>query len=636
MEAIVHAAKAPACEVGRTARAFRGCSQGHPLVEQAARVHETHGERDSQRLFRKHNLVLKVPISTLTVKARVEESEPVECPYLKISDYFQLLVRQHPKLLLAGLPKGTQSEKLLENFWDQYELFHPDHIAFEAYSREDRRRLVPICVHGDKGRGVQKSPCFVFSWQTPFGVPERIRQQASRNERFKTQRAQKRQVHGGRLKWSCAQRAEASKFLPGNPLPVEHDTCPLHQPSRGLPYDVEHNGKGNSLLSRFLFTAIPNKTLKKNPDVVTEVLKEMAENIRDLFYIGVQGPDGLPYRAAIIGCKGDFEFLHLDAGRFTRHYLHEGRVNARPMCPECHAGMRDFPSTDMSDIPAWTSTVHIDEPWDELPPLNRAPFANTHPVTLYRKDMFHTLKYGFCRDLAASLLIYLCQLSYFDRPECPSKALDARLVRAYSYFSLWCQAEGRTPTLKKFSLAGFHRKKASSFPWLPGKGADTILALMFLDFYLQMCTAHMRDPSHACVLSAARETVRGALDFTGVLHSHKIFLTLSCAQFLHVSGMKLLRGYHFLADRCISEGRKLFSLRPKCHYFHHMLWELERQILARHEAILSPIIWNCENDEDFIGRLSRLSRRVSPKIATKRVIDRYLVGAKLLFRRAGV
>ena len=403
-----------------------------------------------------------------------------------------------------------------------------------------------------------------------------------------------------------------------------------------LPNCPEHNGRGNSLLSRFLYTAIPHKTLKKNPAIVDEVFTAMAEDIRTLFYTGVQGSDGAVYRAAIIGVKGDFEFLHLDAGRFTRHYLHEGRVRELPIWSECHAGMPGFPATDMADVPAWKATLHVDEPWEDPPPLTQAPFTTGNPVLLFRKDMFHTLKYGFCRDLGASLLIYLEQLTYFDRPECPSKAIEARLQRAYGYFTLWCQAEGRTATLRKFSLAGFHRKKATSFPWLPGKGADTVLILMFLDFYLGLCVANLRDPSHMRILSAAMETVRGALDFIGILHAHGIFLPLPCAKWMHRSGLKLLRGYHFLADTCIAENRKLFSLRPKCHYFHHSLQELERQITAGHASVLSPAVFNCENDEDFIGRIARLSRRVSPRLTSQRVIDRYLVGVKLLFKRAGV
>ena len=620
--------------MGRTARAFRRLAPGQPLLEEASKVDETHGERDAHRLFRKHNLVLKVPVSTLKAPAS-EDDEPVACPVLRVKDFFQALLRQYPKLVFAGLPKGNDSEKLLEAFWDKYELFHPQHQVFETYSREQRRRIVPLCVHGDKGRGYQKSPCFVFSWQTPFGVPESIRQRASRTERVRNQhkRVAKRQVHGGCLSWTCAQRAEASSVLPGGPLPAG-GSCTLANPS--LPHDVEHNGRGNSLLSRFLVTAIPNKTLKKNSALVPIVLADIADSLTELFYTGVEDDAGVVFRTALIGVKGDYEFLHLDAGRFTRHYLHEGRVRDLPFCPECQAGAPNVSSTDTSDAPAWASTVYSDEPWETLPPLSRAPFATTQRVSLYRKDPFHTLKYGFLRDLAASLLVYLAQLSYFDRPECPSKAMDARLERAHSYFALWCQAEGRTPTLKKFTLAGFHRKKATSFPWLPGKGADTVLALMFLDFYLGLCINNLRDPSHVQVLSAAMETVRGSLDFVGILHSHKIFLPLPCAEFFHRSGMKLLRGYHYLADLCISEGRKLFSLRPKVHYFHHALRELEQQILAKHETILSPAIWNCENDEDFIGRLSRVSRRVSPKLTSQRVIDRYLVGVKLLLRRARV
>ena len=134
-----------------------------------------------------------------------------------------------------------------------------------------------------------------------------------------------------------------------------------------------------------------------------------------------------------------------------------------------------------------------------------------------------------------------------------------------------------------------------------------------------------------------RETLFGALSYTGVYHSHGLFLELPCARFLLTSGYRLLRGYAYLANRCLRESRKLFALRPKLHYFHHTLWDLQLQIDAGHAHILNYSgLFNCEANEDFIGRCSRISRRVSPRLAALRTVQRYLVACKLIYRRAGL
>ena len=612
------------------ARAFRPLCRNQASVSAAARVHETHGERDSQRLFKRYFLRLNVRTSKLHVEASDPNQQPVDVPYLKITDFFEIMLRRHPRVLFGGFTTGPEAETLCDTFWQRYELYHPQHVIFTTYSREERKRILPVAFHGDKGRGYQKTPVFSFSWETVFALPQKIRQQGCKRDEAN----QKRRVHGGKLSSSCAQRAQQS-FKQG-PFPKERD-CALRQKKTALVEAMGHNGKGNSLFSRFMVTVIPKKTLSMNDKIVQTLLAEVADNLNSLFHNGIQNNNGVVHRVAFIGCKGDFEFLHLDAGMFNRTYLNEGRKTFRMMCPECWAGQEQYPPTDMRDVPAWLSTLYCDTPWTSRPPLQAAPFQDTDSAFLYKRDPFHTLKYGFCRDLAASVLILLGHLTYFDN-DTPgiSKALDARLERAFSYFSMWSAAEGRCPTLRKFSLSNLHRKKAHNFPWLPGKGSDTILCMMFLQFFVAVCMQNIRDPSHEILLAAIQETVTGGLDYIGILHLHGLFVPLSCARFMHRSSLQLLRGYHFLADHCLNSGLKLFSLRPKCHFFHHSILEMEKQIASGHAWVCSPAMFNCENNEDFVGRVCRLSRRVSPKLVSLRTIDRYLVATKLLYKRAGV
>ena len=630
-------AQAPACEVGRMSRAFRADSKQCPSVEAASAVHETHGERDTQRLFKRFNLVLKVPFSTIRMAA-TEGSIPVDVPFLQISDYFSTLVRKHPRVLFGGFDRGGDSEALCDMFWKRYEPFHSQHRVYHDCSLAERRRILPICIHGDKGRGHGKNPVFVFSWESPFGLPEKIRLAGSKSDKAKQRRSQSKQAHGGRLGFTCRQRACDCMTFPSNSLPDEK-SCSLKSrklDNKAFFEALQHNGRGNTVLTRFLICAIPGKVLKSCPGMVEELLGRVAADLQALFAEGIS-LEGKTFKAVLVGVKGDYEFL-AEAGRFQRHYGNVGHVNSLEMCPECNAGGPHVAFEDFSDVPLWTQSLYTDPPWSAgaEPALLHCPFSVQNTASMFRRDMFHTLKYGFCRDLAASVLVFLAVLTYFDCTPEDSRSIDSRLERAFAMFAMWLAAESRSSTLKKFSRGNLHRNTARNFPWLGGKGADTVTCLMFLDFMVATFLRENKNPAHTPLLQAMRETMRGGLDFLGVMHSHDLFLPRACASFMHRAGLTLLRGYSYLAQASMDHHLKLFCLRPKCHYFMHTLYEMSQQLAAGHEWVVSPSIFNCEANEDFIGRISRLSRKVSPKICSQRVLDRYLLGVKLALKRAGI
>ena len=80
-------------------------------------MHDTHGERDSQRLFKRFGLTLPVPISTLEVEGPPGSSSSA-LPYLKMSHFFEYLVRRCPQLLFGGNRRGDEAERLNRRFWD--------------------------------------------------------------------------------------------------------------------------------------------------------------------------------------------------------------------------------------------------------------------------------------------------------------------------------------------------------------------------------------------------------------------------------------------------------------------------------------------------------------------------------------
>ena len=467
--------EAPASEVGRLARAFKASAGGKVSadVEHASRVHESHAARDSQRVFRNFGLTPAVPITQLDIPP-TQGSFATTLPVLKVCDFLKLLLRRHSKLLFGGAEFGEKSAALCRSFWQKYQQFQGDHKVFSTYGPQEWGTILPICIHGDKGRTKVKLPIFNFSFESVFGLPPETRRRSD---------VQHRREYGGKMDWACGQRA--AEQLPNPDLSFDDSTCPIKRRKLNCGDAVPtHNGRGHSILTRFLITAIPSKTYKSHPNLISEFLASLKEDLCQAFE-GIQATkDGPIFRAALIGVKGDYEF-HLEVGSLNRTYQNIGHATDRAFCPECSAGLPDVAAFDFRSRPVWASTCYASNPWSSTPILSQVPFACSKLASLYRRDAFHTLKFGFLKDLAAGIIWFLAELSFFDAPGDPT-SIESRLERAFSKFKLWQLAASKFCTLRKFSKSNLHKEKAKQHAYLSGKGSDSVVCLMFLEFYLRI------------------------------------------------------------------------------------------------------------------------------------------------------
>ena len=65
--------------------------------------------------------------------------------------------------------------------------------------------------------------------------------------------------------------------------------------------------------------------------------------------------------------------------------------------------------------------------------------------------------------------------------------------------------------------------------------------------------------------------------------------------------------------------RALFLYMPNLHRLHHLQKEMQWQA-TRCKWVMNPLAYACQADEDYIGKPSRLSRRVSPKWPVRRTL----------------
>ena len=88
-----------------------------------------------------------------------------------------------------------------------------------------------------------------------------------------------------------------------------------------------------------------------------------------------------------------------------------------------------------------------------------------------------------------------------------------------------------------------------------------------------------------------------------------------------------------LSVQAFESGQLLFLANPKSHLLAHknMLWECD---ISNH--ILNPMSMGCQLEEDTVGKIYRLVRRVSPLTAAERSFQRYLISAYASWTREGL
>ena len=91
--------------------------------------------------------------------------------------------------------------------------------------------------------------------------------------------------------------------------------------------------------------------------------------------------------------------------------------------------------------------------------------------------------------------------------------------------------------------------------------------------------------------------------------------------------MVFLQGYTKCAQCCLRQGFHRFGLMPKMHYIHHAADRLRRESVLG-VWVKNPLSESVQMQEDFIGRPSRLSRRVDVRQLHLRVVERSLINVQ--------
>ena len=395
---------------------------------------------------------------------------------------------------------------------------------------------------------------------------------------------------------------------------------------------MKPNFKGSTLTNRFLYAALAKRDYNNDRSYVfDDLLRCVADESKFCSSVGVKHPQtGDTYWMMQLGIVGDWPWL-VKSGNLSRNFacVQKHAVTRNPCRGICHLCNAGRPGCAFENLgtrrPSWLATMHQDSPFDAPTPFEQIPHPQNCLAGFWKFDVFHVWHLGLGKTFLSSYIALLSELQ-------SASNVDARFTQLSAEYKLWCRANSRTMFVQKISKELISWTSTSDFPnGQSHKGAFTRTLMDFAEGRFGS-----EDFSNNELLSSCQEACAAANSMLRLLYNNDLWLTVDVAHEAGELGMRFLRRFEFLARRSHELGKRMFILQPKCHAFHHLCLDL-LQGSQRNEDSLNILAFSCQADEDFIGKPSRLSRRVTSGDTTSdRVIDRLLQASHGEWVKAGL
>ena len=466
-------------------------------------------------------------------------------------------------------------KRFLENFGGCMNKCHPSHPIFQMH-REGKlvlERTAPCVVHGDEGRSRKRSAFMCLNFHSLLGRGLKPEKELVK----KTQTKVKKQ------------------YLKQKP-----------------------NFIGHTYTHRFLLAALPKKYYTGDNEHIWETLVEdVASEIQHMYTCGVANSQGVKHWIMTLHVVGDWPFLQR-SGLLTRTFNNvQKRVNNRAgyapqgVCHLCCAGRANVPYEEIhTRNPKWLATMHQVSPFRSPPALLSIPHCPGEAAAIWGlwyisfmasrrwSELFRQLLSAFVRAWACRCYRREIWTSYKEVFEFLQIHFD-RVPGLQTY-------KGMYPVVQNwlFTPPGHGIRE----PWPP-------IWCHFFEFLVDT-----EDFSDMPLLVKCGEAAKAINSFLRGLYTSDLWIQPNDAVRFGQLGMQFLRRYSTLAAEAHRDNRALFVLQPKLHVLHHCFLSMIH-FGQQNIAVLSPLCFSVQPDEDFIGRPSRLSRRVT---ARSIVIDRVL------------
>lgn len=525
-----------------------------------AQCTESHSERDCHRvLVNKLHLSLPIPFHYL------EKNKKLKIPIFRVQDWFRFLLNHNLWHVTTGLqnPNPPRSEAQWETFWSLYRQENGNHQIFARADRGeiDLRRTAAILVHGDEGRGRRRQAFFVCSFHSILGKGSSVADRGSHPE--------------------ASSKRQYCKLLP--------------------------NFKGHSYTTRYLLCAMTKDSYThQNDDMFHKVMDYICDDLEYMASTGVVDPHGKRFWAVMLHVVGDWPWL-AKCGSFTRSFNNiqkkaaaRNRQPPKGICHQCCAGMDGYPYEQIQTRrPQWLSTEHQVSPFWMDPPWLRLPHIPNEEACIWAFDLFHSFHLGAGRNLVGGVLALYSTLE-------AGRSVDERFELLSDRYNSWTRSEGISGLISRITKEIIQWPTTSSFPcagWHKG-AITTVMMKWIVSRFLS------DDLSEEPLLQIAGEGAVAINDCITKMFASNVFLEPRESETIGELALRFLRRYASLAEKAASQNRPLFKIMPKHHVIHKIALRL---LLASRAGVhtLNPICLSVQMDEDFIGRPSRLSRRVT-------------------------
>ena len=515
---------------------------------------------------------LALPIQRSYLKT---DDPSLRIPVLPMTSWANFLATNNCWHVLCGLtkPDKRREEAILAKFWGNFKKSCPTHEVFKLAEEGvlQLQHTAPVVLHGDEGRGRKHRAYMVVSFRGLLG------RGLEPSERDKARRGVKKHY----VKQKC-------------------------------------NYIGHSYTTRYLLAGLRKSDYTgSNHHVFRSLLSFCATEAQSMCTTGFTDRQGVQRWMMMLHITGDWQFLH-KSGSFSRsfHNCQKNKVQqaGRGIYHQCQAGQPHAPFEQIATRrPAWLQTEFVECAFEEPTPFRILPHVPGQLEAMWAFDFFHTWHLGVARVWIGSALAMLAQLQH-------GSSIDDRFAALSDQYKQWCFQHKCRAHIQKLTKDCIAWQKTTLFPcgtW--HKGELTTVLMRFLEHVLTV----ERFPDEPLM-----ELVRqGTVSINkSISRMYKSDLWLTRAECFEISGLGLrfLRRLSELTHQCFVQRRNLFCYIPKVHV-------LQKIYLRVHTAAingtpqLNPLGLSVQQCEDFIGRGSRLSRRVTAgRLASDRVMDRYL------------
>ena len=147
------------------------------------------------------------------------------------------------------------------------------------------------------------------------------------------------------------------------------------------------------------------------------------------------------------------------------------------------------------------------------------------------------------------------------------------------------------------------------------KGSDTSHLLAWIAVLTTGLLIDPISPGHLVLLRYIKNTAMSARTFLRLIYGHGLWLRRHCIVAVHQNNHSFLQGYNACAFLSMNQFQFTgFAMKSKSHMLAHSKVDIYRMLQnSDTEYFLNMLIWGCGMNEDVIGKVCRLSRKVSTR-----------------------